>query len=80
MPSIEEQKKQRVLKIATIITCSMMISVMIAVIKRKYVATLDHPDSLLIAVIDILAFVLILFCGYAAGRGCAEIKNRPYEK
>ena len=80
MPSIEEQKKQRVLKIATIITCSMMIAVMISLIKRKFVATLDSPDSLLVVVLDILAFVLILFCGYAAGRGCAEIKNRPYEE
>lgn len=80
MPSIEEQKKKRVVQITTIITCSIMISIMATMIKTKFVETLDDPNSLTAMFASIAAFAVCLFSGYAAGRGCGAIWRAPYEK
>lgn len=80
MPSIEEQKKQRITKCTTIIVCSIMISILLGLIKTRYLETLDDSQSLWATLVSIIAFCLMLFSGYAAGRGVAAILRAPYEK
>jgi len=76
----EEQRSQRVVRTATIISCAIFISVLVTLIKHRYLASLDYVDPTTESVCGLLSFILSCGSGFAAGYGVKKLWQEPYEE